>query len=83
MERLEKQQFIRRIAAENQTDAAGSRVYWSRHAILEMVKDNLTARKLNRLCCKARSLRIMLPGIVCCRIVWFWLFCPTGVRYTL
>ena len=42
MERLEKQQFIRRIAAEDQTDSAGSRVYWSRHAILEMVKDNLT-----------------------------------------
>lgn len=44
MERLEKQQFVRRIAAKNQTDAAGTRVYWSRHAILETVKDDLSRR---------------------------------------
>jgi hypothetical protein len=48
MERLEKQQFIRRIAPENQTDATGSRVYWSRHAILEMVKDNLTRPEIEQ-----------------------------------
>ncbi len=48
MERLEKQQFIRRIAAENQTDAASSRVFWSRHAILEMVKDNLTRPEIEQ-----------------------------------
>jgi hypothetical protein len=37
-----KQDFIRQNAVENQSDLSGKKVYWSRHAITEAVKDNLT-----------------------------------------
>jgi hypothetical protein len=42
MEFLEKQTFIRRKARENVESADGSQVYWSRHAIREMVQEQLT-----------------------------------------
>lgn len=42
MELLEKQTFIRRKARENGESADGTQVYWSRHAITEMVEDQLS-----------------------------------------
>jgi hypothetical protein len=42
MELLEKQTFIRRKASENVESADGSQVYWSRHAITEMLQEQLT-----------------------------------------
>jgi len=42
MELLDKQTFIRRKARENTNSTDGSQVYWSRHAITEMVQDQLT-----------------------------------------
>lgn len=42
MELLDKQAFIRRKVRENFEIADGTRVYWSRHAITEMVQDGLT-----------------------------------------
>lgn len=42
MELLDKQTFIRRKARENLDNADGMQVYWSRHAITEMVQDQLT-----------------------------------------
>jgi Domain of unknown function (DUF4258) len=42
MELLEKQTFIRRKARENVESADGSQVYWSLHAITEMVQEQLT-----------------------------------------
>ncbi len=37
-----KQDFIRQKAIANRSDLEGRHVYWSRHAITEAVKDNLT-----------------------------------------
>jgi Domain of unknown function (DUF4258) len=42
MELLDKQTFIRRKARENRESADGTQVYWSRHAITELVQDQLT-----------------------------------------
>ena len=42
MELLDKQTFIRRKARENRDSTDGTQVYWSRHAITEMVQDQLT-----------------------------------------
>ena len=42
MELLEKQTFIRRKARENIEISDGTRVFWSRHAIAEMIQDHLT-----------------------------------------
>jgi hypothetical protein len=42
MDHLEKQLFIRKKAAENRSDPEGAKVYWSRHAIAELINDNLT-----------------------------------------
>jgi hypothetical protein len=42
MELLDKQTFIRRKARENIESADGTQVYWSRHAITELVQDQLT-----------------------------------------
>lgn len=41
MESPEKQAFIRRKARENGESSDGMQVYWSRHAIAEMVQDRL------------------------------------------
>ena len=38
----EKQQFIRQKAVENELDPQRAKIYWSRHAISEMVNDDLT-----------------------------------------
>lgn len=42
MELLDKQAFIRRKAQANGGSSDGTQVYWSRHAITEMVQDQLT-----------------------------------------
>ena len=42
MNRLGKQRFIRRKSLENRYDPEGAKVYWSRHAIAEMVNDGLS-----------------------------------------
>jgi hypothetical protein len=42
MELPDKQAFIRRKARENGESSDGTQVYWSRHAITEMVQDQLT-----------------------------------------
>ena len=42
MELSEKQAFIRRKARENIEISDGTQVYWSRHAIAEMIQDRLT-----------------------------------------
>jgi hypothetical protein len=38
----DRQAFIRQKAFQNRNDPAGAKVYWSRHAIVEMVRDELT-----------------------------------------
>ena len=48
MDQLKKEQFIRRKAAENQADPEGAQIYWSRHAIAEMVKDDLTRSEIEQ-----------------------------------
>ncbi|ETW92665.1 MAG: hypothetical protein ETSY1_42670 [Candidatus Entotheonella factor] len=42
MELLDKQAFIHRKARENREHPDGTQVYWSRHAITEMIQDHLT-----------------------------------------
>jgi hypothetical protein len=42
MSPIEKQRFIQQKAVENRHDSAGAKVYWSHHAVAEMVKDALT-----------------------------------------
>lgn len=42
MSPFEKQRFIQQKAVENRDDPAGANVYWSRHAVVEMVKDALS-----------------------------------------
>lgn len=39
---LEKQAFIRQKAVENRQTSDGTKILWSRHAISEAVKDNLS-----------------------------------------
>jgi hypothetical protein len=41
MNSLSKQSFIRQKAQENRNDLQGEKVYWSRHAIAEMINDGL------------------------------------------
>jgi len=41
MNRIEKQTFIHQKAIENQNNPNGEKIYWSRHAIVELVKDGL------------------------------------------
>jgi hypothetical protein len=48
MNRLDKQRFIRQKAAQNEHEPAGKQVYWSRHAIAEMVNDNLTRSQVEK-----------------------------------
>jgi hypothetical protein len=48
MDHLKKQQFIRQKAIENQNDSQGARIYWSRHAIAEMIKDDLTRTEVEQ-----------------------------------
>jgi hypothetical protein len=48
MELLEKQTFIRRKARENAEISEGTRVYWSRHAIAEMIQDSLTRLEIEK-----------------------------------
>ena len=48
MDHLEKQLFIRQKAAENRSDPEGAKVYWSRHAIAELINDNLTRAEVER-----------------------------------
>ncbi len=39
MHTVAKQDFIRRIARQNQSDPAGAQVLWSRHGIAELVNE--------------------------------------------
>jgi len=41
-----KRDFIRQKAIENQSNLTGEKIYWSRHAITEAVKDNLTRQEV-------------------------------------
>jgi len=40
--KLDKQDFIRSKAIENQNDPEGQKILWSRHAITELLNDELT-----------------------------------------
>lgn len=42
MDLLEKQTFIQQKAVENRGDPDRTKIFWSRHAIVEMVNDGLT-----------------------------------------
>ena len=44
----EKQTFIRRKARENSEVFDGTQVYWSRHAIIEMLQDRLTRLEVEK-----------------------------------
>ena len=48
MDLIEKQRFIRQKAAENRSDPKDAKVYWSRHAIAELINDNLTRTEVER-----------------------------------
>jgi hypothetical protein len=48
MDRLEKQRFIRQKARENRDDPEGAKIFWSRHAIVEMINDKLTRTEVER-----------------------------------
>ena len=48
MELSEKQAFIRRKARENIEISDGTQVYWSRHAIAEMIQDRLTRLEIEK-----------------------------------
>lgn len=39
MDRLDKQTFIQQKAVENRGDSNEIKIFWSRHAIVEMVND--------------------------------------------
>jgi hypothetical protein len=43
-----KEIFIRQKASQNQDSAIGAQVLWSRHAITEMVVDDLDRRQIER-----------------------------------
>jgi hypothetical protein len=45
----EKQNFIQVKAVENKSDPEGQKVLWSRHAITELVNDNLTRSQVEKL----------------------------------
>jgi len=51
MRLAKKQAFIRRKAKENLTDPEGKCILWSRHAIVELVADNLTRRSVEQALC--------------------------------
>jgi hypothetical protein len=42
MNDLDKRRFIRQKATQNRNDPQGAKVYWSRHAIAELIKDDLS-----------------------------------------
>ena len=48
MDRLQKQLFILQKAAQNRHDSEGAKVYWSRHAVAELVNDNLTRAQVEQ-----------------------------------
>lgn len=43
-----KQNAIRRIAYENQSDSGGQKILWSRHGIAELVNEGWTRAELER-----------------------------------
>ncbi len=45
---MDKQAFIRRIAAENQADPEGTKILWSRHAIAELAMEDWTRYQVER-----------------------------------
>lgn len=48
MHSLDKQAFIQRKAIENQNDPDGIKVYWSRHAIVELLNEGLTRSEVEK-----------------------------------
>jgi hypothetical protein len=48
MNRPDKQRFIRRKSSENRSDPEGTTVYWSRHAIAEMINDGLSRSEIEK-----------------------------------
>ena len=48
MSPIDKQAFIRQKAVENQDNPDGSKIYWSRHALVEMVNDGLSRREVEQ-----------------------------------
>ena len=82
MNRLGKQRFIRRKSLENRYDPEGARVYWSRHAIDEMINDGLSRSEIEKARQNVKSSKITRPGIVLCQIAWFWPFCRKFGRST-
>jgi len=48
MDKVAKQAFIRRIAAQNQLDTEGSGILWSRHAITELATENWGRNQVER-----------------------------------
>jgi hypothetical protein len=48
MNRSSKQDSIRRIAHENQSDSGGQKILWSRHGIAELVNEGWTRAALER-----------------------------------
>jgi hypothetical protein len=43
-----KQAFVREKARQNERDPEGTKVMWSRHAVTELVADDLTRRQVER-----------------------------------
>ena len=43
-----KQSFIREKALQNERDSEGTKVVWSRHAVTELVADDLTRHQVER-----------------------------------
>jgi hypothetical protein len=48
MDAKAKESFIREKACQNEHSAMGAKVFWSRHAITEMVADDLDRRQIER-----------------------------------
>ena len=46
--KLDKQNFIRSKALENQNDPEGQKTLWSRHAIIELLNDDLTRSEVEK-----------------------------------
>ncbi len=46
--KLDKQYFIRTKAFENQNDPEGQKIQWSRHAITELLNDDLTRAEVEK-----------------------------------
>ena len=48
MDAKAKESFIREKASQNEHDAGGTKILWSRHAVTELVADELDRRQVER-----------------------------------